>query len=306
MALRKDPSSPTVLGNDPVYPKDSCNHARPCPFVNKRHVCTAGSESCRRRFGDPRVEARFCSLHWNSTRFAAAFRGKSLYFVGDSIATQQWRSLLCLEIANISQVAQQLARKAASENIPRDVCVSLGRAGHDHAATQVCSVRATDLLSVLNAATRFRSRVDAVIVLSAFAHQTHVPEKANVDTLLGWLSLGSPPLARVVWRSREADHYGERGWNGTLETRSCAAMAPAQLAQLEEPFRLEQHAPLRRAGVSILDSREATEAAHLAHPLQCGGEPPSGYWDCRDTFANMGRLICGTSSWSISYWTTLQ
>ena len=39
--------------------------------------------------------------HWNGERFGDAFAGRKVVFVGDSIADQQWRSLLCLERARI-------------------------------------------------------------------------------------------------------------------------------------------------------------------------------------------------------------
>jgi len=270
--------SRTATAKPTVYPRWPCNHAPACPFVNKKHLCLPPSETCRARFGAPRVEPRHCAVRWNSTRFADAFAGRRIYFVGDSIAAQQWRSLLCLEIGTMSDEARKTAQNAAHEKVPHGTtCVALAR------RTTACAVRSTDLPSVLKAATPLRGQSNAVLVLSAFAHQTSVTEAANVRALLQWLAMDGPLRARVVWRSREADHYGDSGWNGTLEMQGCRAASAAQRSSLAAPFWRAQYAPLERAGVLVLDSRSATEAAHEAHPLFCDGSstPVVGFWDCR-------------------------
>jgi hypothetical protein len=111
-----------------IYPQHPCNHAESCPFINHRHRCTAVSDACGARFGSARVERRFCAVKWNSTRFASAFAGKTIYFVGDSVAAQQWRSLLCLEVASMGREDRKRAETAALANIPHGmVCVTLAQ-----------------------------------------------------------------------------------------------------------------------------------------------------------------------------------
>ena len=91
---------------------------RRCDLFRLEFKLFHNEDACRAHFGSPRVEPRFCSVRWNSTRFFSAFGGKKLYFVGDSIAAQQWRSLLCLEIGSMSAEARATAQAASARHEP--------------------------------------------------------------------------------------------------------------------------------------------------------------------------------------------
>ena len=55
---------------------------------------------------------------WDSDRFGHAFAATTLVFLGDSLADQQWRSLLCLE-------AQHLDHKSVSKLLDGDASTSI-------------------------------------------------------------------------------------------------------------------------------------------------------------------------------------
>ena len=277
----RPPASTAPDGYAPhVYSERQCNYPSDCPFIFKKHRCGDVAEPCRSAFhGPPSVAPRFCSLRWDSRRFHTAFTGKQLVFVGDSMAAAQWRSLLCLEIGSMRPEGIQHAKKhVASENIPKGTtCVRMG------STITTCYVHASNLTTVLAGAASYRATPNAVLLLSAYAHQVDVSEARNAIMVRDWMANAAlgPLHAKVVWRTREADHYGEAGWNGTLEKRSCHAASAAQLKRLAEPFDAGRYAPLKDAGALTLDSRVATEDAERAHPLRCGGTPPDGLWDCR-------------------------
>ena len=83
-----------------VYPQ-RCSYALDCPFVIHHCVPTASKELGRHNCWSPemppgRVAPTDCQVQWDHARFERVFRGRSVYLIGDSMADQQWRSLLCL------------------------------------------------------------------------------------------------------------------------------------------------------------------------------------------------------------------
>ena len=80
----------------------------------------------------------------------------------------------------------------------------------------------------------------ALLVLSAYAHgaagggaSTSSSAAAHLARVLAWhKAQGARLTARVVWRTREADHYGPSGWTGTRERRGCSPLTAEQRSAL--------------------------------------------------------------------------
>ncbi len=281
-----------------VYETLPCGHAINCPFVNPKHRCAAddgasdaarGSPGCWEQMRPPLVPASACpSRPWDSARFARALGPRALIFIGDSLAAQQWRALMCLEEAHLAASTHAAVRRAAAENIPRgETCAALVGGAHSIGARS-CIVRATDLSSVLRVASRYASVGNALLVLSAYAHgaagggaSNSSSEAAHLARVLAWhKAQGDRLTARVVWRTREADHYGPSGWTGTRERRGCSPLTAEQRAALRRPLSELELSAASGSGVWLLDGGVATADAYRAHPAHCGGAG-GGWVDCR-------------------------
>lgn len=200
---------------------------------------------------------------------------------------------MCLEIARLDASSRATVTRAASENIPKGTtCVDLMRSKGQHGRQRACSVRASSLAEVLQAAAPHLGSPNAVLLLNAYAHgapSERLDEPQSVGHLLTWLSAQRSTLpyslpggfggAQVAWRTREAEHYGEHGWNGTLEHRQCSALTASQRARLARPLERSTFAAAERAGVWLLDGGAATADAYEAHPSVC--TDAGGYIDCR-------------------------
>ena len=99
-----DGRRPDALGGR-SYASSRCNeYAIDCPFIAPTHRCDGGLSPWCAAFNltaKPRVRPTLCSMRWNATLFDATLGDRDLYFIGDSIAKQQWSSLLCLQVVMV-------------------------------------------------------------------------------------------------------------------------------------------------------------------------------------------------------------
>lgn len=285
----KPTTAPTSASGTPAdrrfnYPHLPCgNVALDCPFINSKHRCVQGKFGCgNQSLRPPVVGAASCSTRWSSSEFAAALGGRSLYFVGDSLAAQQWKSLLCAEAARLTSGSRAAVARATSESIPKSTCgVLLWQAPIGLITARICYQRTSSTVAALQSATQLvsRSRPRDVLLLSSAPGHENLTQTEAVRMLVAWRSsvhLLSPP--RIVWRTQEANHYGERGWQGVSETSGCYALSTAQRGRLLTPLAAEDFYALTRAGVASFNGGAATVDAHTAHPLRCGLSP---FYDCR-------------------------
>ena len=154
------------------YPRLSCgNVALDCPFINSKHRCVHGEFGCgAQSIRPPVVGAASCSTYWSSSEFAAALGGRSLYFVGDSLAAQQWKSLLCAEAVRLTSDSRAAVVKATSENIPRDTCGVLRWLAPSGLVTaRICFQRTSSMAAALKYATQLVSHAGPrdVLLLSS-------------------------------------------------------------------------------------------------------------------------------------------
>jgi hypothetical protein len=275
-------ASPTVEVN---YPRLPCgNVALDCPFINSKHRCVQGQFGCgTQSILPPVVGAASCSTYWSSSEFTAALGGRSLYFFGDSLAAQQWKSLLCAEAVRLTSDSRAAVAKATSENTPKNTCgVLRWRAPSGLVTARVCYQRTSSTAAALQSATQLVSHAgsrDVLLLSSAPGHEANLTQTEAVRRLVAWRqSVSLPSLTRVVWRTQEASHYGERGWQGVRETRGCHPLSTAQRERLLSPLAAADFDALRRANVASFNGAAATVDAHTAHPLRCGPPP---FYDCR-------------------------
>ena len=93
--------------------------------------------------------------------------------------------------------------------------------------------------------------------------------------------MGTRARRRLVWRTREAEHFGASGWQGATLQGACPVATAAQRAALAGSLDAARADELRRARVLVYDGARATVDAHAAHPHQgCVGLNGS-YADCR-------------------------
>ena len=267
------------------YPHLPCgNVALDCPFINSKHRCVQGKFGCgNQNITPPMVGAASCSTHWSSSEFAAALGGRSLYFVGDSLAAQQWKSLLCAEAARLTSESRAAVVRATSEAIPKSTCGVLRWLAPSGIVTaRICYQRTSSTPAALQSATQLVSQLrprDVLLLSSAPGHEANLTQTEAVRMLVGWRqSVRHPSPPRVVWRTQEASHYGERGWQGVSETRGCYPLSTAQRERLLSPLAAADFDALTRADVASFNGAAATVDAHTAHPLRCGDSP---FYDCR-------------------------
>ena len=267
------------------YPHLPCgNVALDCPFINSKHRCVQGKFGCgNQNITPPMVGAASCSTHWSSSEFAAALGGRSLYFVGDSLAAQQWKSLLCAEAARLTSESRAAVVRATSEAIPKSTCGVLRWLAPSGLVTaRICYQRTSSTPAALQSATQLVSHSgprDVLLLSSAPGHEANLTQTEAVRMLVGWRqSVRHPSPPRVVWRTQEASHYGERGWQGVSETRGCYPLSTAQRERLLSPLAAADFDALTRADVASFNGAAATVDAHTAHPLRCGDSP---FYDCR-------------------------
>ena len=267
------------------YPHLPCgNVALDCPFINSRDRCVQGEFGCgTQSIRPPVVGAASCSTYWSSSEFDAALGGRSLYFVGDSLAAQQWKSLLCAESMRLTSNSSAAVVRATSENMPKNTCGELRWLAPSGLVTaRICYQRTSSMTAALKYATQLVSHAgprDVLLLSSTPGHEANLTQTEAVRMLVAWrqsVRLPSPP--RVVWRTQEASHYGERGWQGVSETRGCHPLSTAQRERLLSPLAAAEFDALRRANVASFNGAAATVNAHTAHPLRCGTSP---FYDCR-------------------------
>ena len=267
------------------YPHLPCgNVALDCPFINSRDRCVQGEFGCgTQSIRPPVVGAASCSTYWSSSEFDAALGGRSLYFVGDSLAAQQWKSLLCAESMRLTSNSSAAVVRATSENMPKNTCGELRWLAPSGLVTaRICYQRTSSMTAALKYATQLVSHAgprDVLLLSSTPGHEANLTQTEAVRMLVAWresVRLPSPP--RVVWRTQEASHYGERGWQGVSETRGCHPLSTAQRERLLSPLAAADFDALRRANVASFNGAAATVDAHTAHPLRCGTSP---FYDCR-------------------------
>ena len=182
-------------------PPPTCHHAADCPFINYKHICTWDSAAAARRclgFLPPKVPERLCTAQrwWPPALDAALGSSGTLYYVGDSIAAQQWRALLCVEHARVDPAHPSYGRlmQASRQNIPPPdreclrqlggglgcLCVPLrprtnSSNGSATPAQRICYTRTTDRGQFFEAAARIlaapRTSADDVVHLnSVYSH----------------------------------------------------------------------------------------------------------------------------------------
>ena len=239
------------------------------------------------------TEPSCATQQWWAHALDAALGSSSLYFVGDSISAQQWRALLCAERERVDPKHASFGplMLAAKLNIPKGpagsdvLCVPLRPRDNRSSAPspRICYARASSLGSLFEAAARVLSEAPprAVVHLNGPYGHDASPEGAYADALLSLLSRRPPPAhVRVVWRTREADHFGPRGYTGPIQG-ACLVATAEQRAAPEGSLEPSRREALRRAGVLVYDGAEATIGAHGAHPHRgCVGGNGS-YADCR-------------------------
>lgn len=274
-----------------VYPAQ-CNYPLHCPFVI--HPCTPidpKKADCWNVNGlrPGRVSDSYCGLEWDRSRFSAAFAGQTIIFIGDSMAEQQWRILLCLEASQLLPAAF-VPHHGLVGTASVDVKSGRLRCAETVTGARLCHTKQWSLEPVLSTASSFASDPNATLILSAFAHTANVTESEMLARVAQWKRAASPVRATIVWRTRGYDHYGGHGYAGRQERyrTECSAVSAFQRERQGEVGlgrkRLEQ--ALRDVGVRVLDADPSTEGAHGAHPLVCAsGHPTSGvgvsFHDCR-------------------------
>ena len=90
--------------------------------------------------------------------------------------------------------------------------------------------------------------------------------------------------AQLIWRTREADHYGLHGWTGALERRQCKSLSASQRAalSLSNALGASRLDAVHAASIWLLDGARSTAGAHTAHPPHCLDASPNESWvDCR-------------------------
>lgn len=224
---------------------------------------------------------------WDSDRFEHAFAATTLVFLGDSLADQQWRSLLCLE-------AQHLDHKSVSKLLDGDASTSIKTklyCAHTLSGLELCHQRRWTLDTVLEAADALllTPGKNLTLVMSAHAHEQNVSEAEMASRLLSWTRRSAAAASSVrgsttlVWRTRGYDHYGAEGWTGSLERRGCAPVSEAQTAAIESDLRRARAILGKAANLLVLDAGPASAPRHEAHPFvaQGGRGSKEAYWDCR-------------------------
>jgi len=173
--------------------------------------------------------------------------------------------------------------RATSENMPKNTCGELRWLAPSGLVTaRICYQRTSSMTAALKYATQLVSHAgprDVLLLSSTPGHEANLTQTEAVRMLVAWrqsVRLPSPP--RVVWRTQEASHYGERGWQGVSETRGCHPLSTAQRERLLSPLAAADFDALRRANVASFNGAAATVDAHTAHPLRCGTSP---FYDCR-------------------------
>jgi hypothetical protein len=293
-----------------------------CPILNLKHSCVPlqaadlpSYQRCREMSALPVTADHHACGPWDASVFEAAASGLAvLHFIGDSMAAQQWRSLLCTEIVRLSIVDIRRATCASKHTSHVEVCVVLRGVGTAK-GLRVCHTRGTGIASVLAAASAARRQYAAAgeaaaLVLSAHAHEPTVSEADHVNALLGWRwAEGEPGLearggrrgrVRLIWRTRGATHYGEHGYRSAADQHErCRPVTAAQRSALLDSLDAVAQAKLREAGVGLLDANPSTLDAHAAHPVRCDAKGACT-WDCRH-FCQPGPVRC----WNVALATLL-
>lgn len=321
-----------------VYPRGMsvCGFRADCPFLSSKHTCVPTTpqaaasllsqpSGCWIRHTPPHVGEESCgaaTARWDSHRFASSLArhgATTVHFVGDSLAAQQWRTLLCAELANIPldelakapctnwdvvRTAQRARSGDGSRSSTRPICVRIREVseGVGSAAKRLplraCFTRGERMASVLEAADEITRAAQAandppcVLVLSSFAHEPNVSEATHVNDLLRWMHRTGPsglPLLSsradtFVWRTREVSHYGQDGAFAGLERHGCQPVTAArrEALSLRSALGVELQAALQAAGIGLIDGAASTADAHRAHQLVCGEDGDKGtYYDCR-------------------------
>ena len=287
------PPNATVLALQRRVYSARCNYPLDCPFVI--HRCAPTADLSRAKCWDVsalrpgRVDERYCGLQWDSSRFAAAFAGQTIMFIGDSMADQQWRSLMCLESSRLLPTAF-VPHHGLVGTASVDAKSSRTRCAETVAGTRICHAKHWSLEPVLASAATFAGDPNATLVLSAFAHTPNVSESEMMTRVAQWKRAPSPRRATIVWRTRGYDHYGALGYRGRQERfrKQCSPVNDLQRERQREAAhgRKQAEQALIDAGVRVLDADTSTEAAHGAHPLVCASEDPSkgpqvSFHDCR-------------------------
>ena len=270
-----------------VYPAlSSCSASLSCPlFQPHRCVPLTADDGPRhscwlRHMEPPLVEAADCDVNWRehglTSKLLRAMNGSALYMIGDSMAEQQWRSLLCLLSDRINQrqmagLAKQLQRRGF-KLIGTELCADVA------GITRVCTVRAAYLEQVEAEAARRGALPGTVLLLSAHAHEANRTEQSMVRDLVRWRRRqpAGSIRARIIWRTRGADHYGDSGFSG-LRREPCHAASAAQRVRLASSALDAEGSALRENDIGLLDAGPASVGAHRAHPIVCAR---GSYYDC--------------------------
>ena len=256
-----------------------------CPFLIHRCV-PLSSHDYQRRFWCWETMTQGAvdtcrTPHWNGEHFAAAFAVRKVIFVGDSIADQQWRSLLCLERARIKTAhSALLGVSSAKLAYGKLVCAATFSRGRK---VELCHTRQWHLEASLAMATGLLHDPQVILVLSSSAHDRNMTEDMAMRRVLAWRKTVGLVKAALVWRTRGYDHYGAFGFTA-LARQPCEAVSAEQRAIVEQSE--QQHelaAALTASGVALLDAAPATMAAHAAHPVSCREPSDRGgsFYDCR-------------------------
>ena len=267
-----------------IYPCTSA-YELSCPFLIHRCV-PLSSHDYQRRFWCWETMTQGAvdtcrTPHWSGEHFAAAFAGRKVIFIGDSIADQQWRSLLCLERARIKTAhSALLGVSSAKLAYGKLVCAATFSRGRK---VELCHTRQWHLEASLEMATGLLHDPQVILVLSSSAHDRNVTEDMAMRRVLAWRKTVGLVKAALVWRTRGYDHYGAFGFTA-LARQPCEAVSAEQRAIVEQSE--QQHelaAALTASGLALLDAAPATMAAHAAHPVSCREPSDRGgsFYDCR-------------------------
>jgi len=275
--------SPPPLGAPlPAAAEASCGFPADCPFISPVARC-GGGVGCHHNNASVAVPSS-CRFRWDAAGFARTFRGHRLWFVGDSVSTQHWRSLLCLEQERLTPDAHRALRHARQVHPERSpdhrhpVCAPL------NVGLELCHHAARDLDGVLSSLLKHSMlRRGNVIVLNSHAHEPRRAETEQVQRLASWLD--QHPDARlpaIVWRTRAAVHFRDEFVDhNPYETEHCHPIADARRQRLVLwDANGTGHRLLRERGARVLDGGVDTVDSSHAHPFVGCGREKQPYYDC--------------------------
>ena len=272
---------------------DALRYPLECPFIAPQQRCAPISdEELQSKFfcwdrlppgraEDACVDSTSQRSAWSSERFAAAIRGRTLYFIGDGDSDQMWRSLMCLERRSLTRASSLAMTHFSKPSGLPDVAGGRLRCAELVYGARLCHTRQWSLAASLARAGPLAPEANATMLLGPSAHEANMTERAAVEALISWKARVEL-RATIVWRSRAYAHPLDRAPRGAHRS-SCAALSSAQTS-VHAASTDGVAAALAAAGVAFLDAAPSTLGAHMAHPVACRGRAESSassFYDCK-------------------------